>query len=145
MCSQGEKIGTMELGHRADMCYLSARAFLPGLSPVQVTLICGSEGMGAQRNHSGQKMNFPHGTLSHASNTPGKRAEIHPSQAKPHFLLSFCLLQGDTGIQGYPGRKVRREAPMFLNELSALMLCGIMAENLWTVLKPPVEPLSCWT
>lgn len=28
---------------------------------------------------------------------------------------------------------------MLLNELSALMLCGIMAENLWTMLEPPVS------
>lgn len=44
----------MELGHRADTHYLSARAFLPGLSPAWVTLTCGSEGTGAQWNHSEQ-------------------------------------------------------------------------------------------
>lgn len=112
----------MELGHRADTHYLPARAFLPGLSPVQVTLSCGSEGTGALWNHSERKAIFPHAMLSHPSNTPGERAEICPSQAKHRFLLSFCLLQGDAGIQGYPGRKVRREAPMLLNELCVLML-----------------------
>lgn len=134
----------MELGHRADTHYLSARAFLPGLSPAWVTLTCGSEGTGAQWNHSEQEAVFPHGMLSHPSNAPEKMAEICPSKAKPHFLLSFCLLQGDTGIQGYPGRKVRREAPMLLNALSALMLCEIMAENPWAMLEPPVELCSCW-
>lgn len=119
----------MELGYKADTPYLSARAFLPGLSPVQVRLTCGSGGTGAQWNHSEQKVNFPHGMLSHPSNTPGKRAELCPSQAKPHFLLSFCFLQGDPGIQGYPGRKVRRKAPVLFKELSALMLFGIMAEK----------------
>lgn len=38
---------------------------------------------------------------------PGEVAGIYSSQAKPHFVLSSCLLQGDPGIQGYPGRKVR--------------------------------------
>lgn len=106
------------------------------LSPVQPALTVGLKG---RENHSEQKANSPHGMFSHPSHTPGKRAEICPSQAKPHFLLSFCLLQGDAGIQGYPGRKVRRAAPMLFSELSALMLCGVMAENLWAALGPPVE------
>lgn len=100
---------------------------------MQVMLTCGSEGTGARWNHSEQKANFPHGMLTHPSNTPGKWAKICPFQAKSHFLLSFCLSQGDTGIQGYPGRKVRREAPVLLNEISALMLSGIRAENLWVI------------
>lgn len=112
--------------------------------PSAVMLTCGSKGIGAHWNHSEQKADFPHGMLSHPNNTRGKRAEVCPSQAKPHFLLSFCLLQGDAGIQGYPGRKVRREAPELLNELSALMLSGITAENLWIMLEPPVELCSCW-
>lgn len=33
------------------------------------------------------------------------------------FFCFFCLFQGDPGIQGYPGRKVRRGAPILLNEL----------------------------
>lgn len=35
----------------------------------------------------------------------------------PSLTVSFCLLQGDPGVQGYPGRKVRRGAPTLLNEL----------------------------
>lgn len=91
--------------------------FLLGLSPVQVTVTHGSEGSGTQWSHSEQKVDFPHGMLFHPSIAPEKRAGICPSQAKPHFLLFFCLFQGDPGIQGYPGRKVRRGAPILLNEL----------------------------
>lgn len=115
--------------------------------PARALPSAGNAGLWVRRDSSlgslSKRQIFPMNALP-SQQYPGKRAEMCPSQAKLHFLLSFCLLQGDAGIQGYPGRKVRREAPLLLNELSALMLSGIMAGNLWTVLEPPVELCSCW-
>lgn len=58
--------------------------------------------------------------------------------AQASLCFVFFLLQGDPGIQGYPGRKVRGALPVLLSEFS-------LTDALWAPLELSAQLCSCWT